>query len=380
MKHYLSNKTDFHVPPSKISDFYKLIGKSATMDEASIIRAGYGGDKAAINAFATMDNSAASAQIPMNTNALAQFFQHWQSGIVRTATAPRNAEKILGYTQSGSFETEQVVIRSLEQHAGVSAYGDLSDVEHASYTVAHPYRHVVRFQAGLETSLLENLRQSATGINAIEEKRAAVRRAFAINDNAVALFGYNGGSNRTYGLFNDPNIEPYQDVPMGTSGAQDWGGKTWLEKINDIMMSVNRIVMNTNTGFNPINDNFCWVIPARIQTELASMNDLGTQSITDWITKTYPKMRIETLPELSEIAGGADAWYMFAEKAMDVDDSTDDGQVISILSQVKMFLVSTLPNSGGGVDEKYASATAGVFVKRPILVTRASGMSYPMMD
>jgi len=375
MQHFLNRNTDFYVKPSKLEDFYKAIGTTETMDAESIRRAGYGADKSAISGFTSTMDAAAAPQINFNTNALTQFFQFWQNGIVRASTAPRNAERILGYTQAGSFETETIVVRSLEQHAGVSLYGDLADVEQASYTAAYPFRHVVRFQSGLGTSLLEESRQQAIGISCIEEKRAAIKRAFAINENAVNLYGFNFGLNKTYGLFNDPNIEPYNTIPNGASASPLWSTKTWLEKVGDIITTINRIVINTNTGFNPDQDAFCWVIPPFIQTQLSGLNDLGTQSISGWLKATYPKMRIETLPELAGVNGGSDAWYMFKESALDIDDSTDDGQVISALTQVKMFLVSSLPNAAGGVNEKYACALAGVLVKRPILVTRYSGMN-----
>lgn len=374
MEHLLNSKTDFHVVPSKLDSFYDSISK-ASMDDESVHRAGYGGNKDAIKSFTASMDAAAFHQIDFNMNALGQFFQFWQSGTVRAVTAPRNAEKILGYTQAGSFETETVVVRSLELHGGVSLYGDLSDVDRVSYTSVYPYRHSVRFQTGLETSLLEDKRQAAIGISCIEEKRAAIRRAFAINENAIALFGFNGGSNRTYGLFNDPNLEPYQTLPNGASASPLWSSKTWLEKVNDVIVSINRLVINTNTGFNPLNDAFCWVIPASVQTRLAELNDLGTKSIHEWLKDTYPMMRIETLPELTALNGGVDAWYMFADKSLDVDDSTDDGQVISILTQTRMFLVSSLPNEGGGISEKYACSMAGTLVKRPILVVRFSGVA-----
>lgn len=375
-QHFLNAKEDFHVAPDKLTAFYKKVKTTGTMDAASVARLGFGGNDAALKSFIGTMDAAAASQIGFNTTALSQFFQYWQPGVIRAATAPRNAERILGMTQAGSFETESVVIRSLEQHAGVSLYGDLADVQRASWTGTYPYRHVVRFQAGLQTSLLESKRSSAVGFDDIEEKRDAIRRAFAINENAISLNGYNGGANKTYGLFNDPNIEAYQTLPDGAVGASPlWSTKTWLEKVNDIIITINRLVVNTKTGFNPLLDKFTWIIPPFVQTELATLNELGTQSIHQWLKDTYPLMRIETLPELEDLNGGADAWYMYKDTAMDVDTSTDDGQTICNLTQVKMFLVSSLPNEGGGVNEKYACALAGVLVKRPILVTRYSGMN-----
>jgi hypothetical protein len=375
-QHYLNSQQDYFVPPDKIRKFNAEKKKIGTMDAQSIKKMGYGGYEGALKqSIATMD-SAATAQIAFNTPALAQFFQHWLPGTVRAHTSPRVAERLLGFVQAGSFETETIVVRSLEQHAGVSLYGDLADVQQASYTQTYPYRHTVAFSAGLQTRLLESNRMGAIGINDAEEKRTAVEIAFEINQNAIALNGYNGGGNRTFGLFNDPNIEAYQTLPNGAVGASPlWSTKTWLEKTNDIRLSVNRLVTNTKTAFDPQTEAFTWAVPASIKTALTEPNLYGNLTLETWIKDNYPQIRIETIPELTGVNGGADGWYMYKDTAVNVDRSTDDGQTIINCIQAKMFLVASLPNLKGGVDEAYAQRLAGVIVKRPILVTRYSGFA-----
>ena len=376
-EHMLNSQQDYFVPPSKISKFNAEKKNIGTMDAASIKKMGYGGYDGALrqSVKATMD-TAAAAQLPFNTPALAQFYQNWLPGTVRAHTSPRNAERVLGFVQAGSFETETVVVRSLEQHAGVSLYGDLADVQQASYTQTYPYRHTVAFQAGLQTRLLETNRMSAIGINDAEEKRTAVEIAMEINANAIALNGYNGGGNRTFGLFNDPNLEAYQTLPNGAVGASPlWSTKTWLEKTNDIRLAVNRLLTNSKGGFDPNTEAFTWVIPTSVKSALTEPNAYGNLTLETWVRSNYPQIRIEVLPELTGANGGADGWYMYKDTALNVDRSTDDGNTIVNLIQAKMFLIASLPNMKGGVDESFAQRLAGVIVKRPILVVRFSGFA-----
>ncbi len=369
-RHFLNKNEDFLLTPDKKAGFGEKLKAVKTMDAESIQRMGYGGnDDALVNAIGTMD---AAAQIGFNTPALSQFYQSWLTGIVRAHTAPRRAEQIIGYLQAGDFATETIVLRSLEQHADVGQYGDLADVMQASYTMQYPYRHVVRFLAGFQTRLLESMRATGAGVDDAEEKRKAVETAFAIVANAVAINGFNGGGNKTYGILNDPNLSAYVTVPNGAAASPLWSTKSWLEKVNDIRLSVNELATSARGGFDPTSEKFTWVIPTYIKNELSAVNDFG-KTIQSWLDDVYPALRVETLPELEGANGGVDVWYMYKDEALNVDSSTDDGQTIVNVTQSKMFLISALPNKSGGVGENYGCAVAGVIVKRPHLVVRFTG-------
>ena len=377
----LNSNNSIYVSPKDLKAFAKRAKAIRTMDSKAQLQAiselGFGGYPDALRQSvksirATMD-AAATPQIDPSAPALSQFFQFWETGVVKAFTAPRKAEELLGYHQSGSFETDTVIIRSLEQHAGVTPYGDLADTPLSNYNAKFPFRHTVRFQAGLRTSHLETARMSAVGFNDQDEKREAVRVAFEINENAIMFYGYNGGVNRTYGLFNDPNLEAIQTLPNNAGGTStSWANKTWDEKYNDVIVSVNRLITNTKQAFDPYAESFTWAIPTYVNTHLMDRNTLGL-TLKQALTENYPQMRIVPIPQLDGANGGADVWYMYKDEKVEVDPSTDDGATIIPMTQSRMFLISSLPNEDGGVNEKYAHACAGVFVKRPILVVRFGG-------
>lgn len=377
----LNGNNSIYVSPRDMKDFAKRASAIKTMDakaqQAAIAEYGYGGYPDALRTSvkavrATMD-SAAVPQVSPSTPALSQFFQFWETGVVKAFTAPRKAEELMGYHQSGSFETDTVIIRSLEQHAGVAQYGDLADTPLTNYNANFPFRHSVRFQAGLKTTHLESARMATIGFNDQDEKREALRVAFEINENAIMFYGFNSGLNRTYGLFNDPNLEAIQTLPNNAANTSAlWANKTWDEKYNDVIVSVNRLITNTKQAFDPYTEAFTWAISTYINTHLMDRNSLGL-TLKQALTENYPQMRIVPIPQMDGANGGADVWYMYKDEKVNVDVSTDDGATIIPMTQTRMFLISSLPNEGGGVNEKYAHSCAGVFVKRPLLLVRFSG-------
>ena len=380
VEHFLNRGSDFTVTPKGRKQFIEDVQKSvATMDSASIARLGFGFSESAKEYIATMD-AAASPQVSYNEPALSQFLQFWLPGQIRIFTQPRNAEKVMPVVQAGAFETEKVVSRTLELHGFIQTYGDLADVQRSGYTAEYVSRNVVRFQGGIQSDRLEAARMAAIQINDIEEKRAALARSFAINENYVFLYGFNGGNNRTYGFFNDPNLPSYLNVPAtGTGSSMLWADKTFSQKYQDIVTGIQTLVSQTKGAFNPYIDTFTWVISPYVLSHLADTNaPYESKTLKERLAETFPNIIIEVLPELSGVNGGYDAWYIFKNTTVDVDDSTDDGNTVIGLRQQSMFMLSALPTKSGGVSENYAQAMAGCFFKRPILVVRQSGMYQPV--
>ncbi|MFA6213387.1 MAG: major capsid family protein [Candidatus Obscuribacterales bacterium] len=367
-QHVLSNK-DFSVNPRKLQAYYgDLVKNHATMDSISVKNAGFG--------VATMDAQTAPHSA-YNTPVLNQFLQNWLPGAVRAFTAPRRAEELLGFVQAGDFADESIVARFIEMFGFVQTYGDLADVPRAGYNMEFLSRQVVRFQGGIQTDKLESDRMSKIGISDLDEKRASLARSFAITENLVAFNGYTGV--RCYGLLNDPNLPAYETVAAtGTGSSPLWSTKTTALQMADILTSVKTLYQQTKTAFDPRKEAFTWAVGTNVAMALANIIAVsGTPvayTLGSWVKEQYPNIRIITIPEFDAANGGADVWYMYKETTVDVDNSTDDGSTITNLLQQRMFMLSALPTKSGGSMENYASAQAGVFVKRPILVTRWSGM------
>lgn len=121
---------------------------------------------------------------------------------------------------------------------------------------------------------------------------------------------------------------------------------------------------------NPRDHETTLALPTSAVQYLTVTSDFGV-SVEAWIKGAYPKMRIESAPELDGANGGANVFYLYAESL--ADGSSDGGstwvqpvpakfQALGVERRAKVYL------------EDFTNATAGAWLKRPFLVVRRTGI------
>lgn len=312
-----------------------------------------------------MDASVAMQTIPTISNAV-QFFQHWLSKTIQIATAARKIDDIVGRTMAGTFEDEEIVQPIVELTGRARPYTDTANIPLSSWNPSYVTRNIVRFEEGLEVGYLEAMRASRMHFDSHDMKVQAATLSLAISHNDVGFFGYAGGENKTYGFLNDPNLPAYRTVAAGAEGDTKWSTKTFNEITSDIITAVAELVNKLAGLFDPENDSFTLALSLEDTQWLNTMNELGTQSVSEWLRKTYPKLRIVAAVELNGANGGSNVFYLFADEvngAKTIDQFVQD--VFRLIGVEKYAKV---------IREDYASATAGVIVNQPVGVVRYSGI------
>lgn len=304
-----------------------------------------------------------------NLGTPAQFLQNWLPGIVRQVTKVRNADALMGVETVGSWEDEEVVQTASELTGKAELYGDVANIPLANYNATYERRSIIRFEQGVMMGRLEEARASKANINMGVEKRAAAADALDIIRNRVAFFGYNQPDTRVFGFLNDPNLPAYANVATGTTGLT-WSVKTFLEITKDIREAVNALVVQSGGNVRPQAVDMTLAIPLGFEEYMGVTSDFGV-SVGDWLAKTYPRIRVESAPELTGANGGANVFYLYAER---VDDgSTDGGSVIAQIVPARFMALGTEPRAKGVVED-YTNALAGVLCRRPWAVVRRSGI------
>jgi hypothetical protein len=301
---------------------------------------------------------------------LLQFLQTFMPGQVRIMTAARKIDNAIGYQVVGSWEDEQVVQAYIELDGAVLPYGDRNNLQFASWNLNWLYRTVVRFQIGLEVEILEEKRAARVQTNSAAMKREACTRLLEIQRNLIGFKGYNNGANLTYGLLNDPNLPNYVTVAAGAGSSTLWSLKTVLEIIADLRAGAAALQNNTLDNIDPAKTPITLLVATAVYQFLTVTSEFG-YSVIEWLNKNLPSMRIESAPELNGANGGANVFYMFAEKIE--DESTDNREVISQLIQAK-FITLGVEKTIKGYKEGFSSAYAGSLCKRPLAVYRATGV------
>jgi len=300
-----------------------------------------------------------------------QFLQQWLPGFVRIQTAARKIDNLIGMSTVGSWEDEEVVQGVLEPVGGAVPYADYSNVSLSSWNVNFERRTVVRFEKGTEVFRLEAARAARLRIDSAAEKRNSAALSLEVQRNTIGFSGYNGGNNRTYGFLNDPSLPAYYTVAAGASSSTLWANKTFTEITADIRQAAAKLQTQSQDLINPGTTPTTLAVSTNNYAYLSTVAVYGNQSVMGWIRETYPMMRVESAPQLNSANGGANVFYLYAESVE--DGSTDNGRVFDQIVPAKFMAlgVQQLPKS---VVEDYACATAGVLLKRPYAVVRASGI------
>lgn len=299
-----------------------------------------------------------------------QFLQQWLPGFVYVTTQARKIDDLIGITIQGRWEDEEIVQGILERTGKTAVYGDLTNVPMSSWNVNFETRTIVRFEEGMSVGMLEERRAASMQVNSAESKRSAAAEALEITRNFVGFFGFNNGVNRTFGFLNDPSLPAYVTVDVGTAGPTTWASKTYLEITKDIRSWYRALRTQSGDRIDPGSEAVTLALSTNVYDFLSITPDFGN-SVFKWLKETYPNTRVISAPELNEANGGANVAYLYAEGV--VDESTDDRRTwVQIVSS--KFQSLGVQQLGKRYIEDYSNATAGVLLKRPWAVYRASGI------
>lgn len=360
-------KIHLHMSPSQVKAL-----SAAAMDGMT------GSDLAALGITTDLEHDGVkmafdAAPIPVTTPTIGnvvQFYQYWMPEAIEVITAARNADVLFGRDIMGSWEDEEVVVTTLERIGQVRPYSDVSDVPLASYNPSFERRQNVRFELGMQSGKLADLRASRMRINADSERRAAIAQAFAINQNDVAFNGFNsydastnttGGL--TFGALNDPNLEAY----VTESSAKVFAECSFDEMVARINLWMTELIEQTKQRANPFVDKLTLgIAPAAYSAMATTMNSLGTKSVIAWFKETYKNADVVPVVEFTAANGADDVAYV-------VLHALNGKPVVRQAVTAEMRLLGVEPKLKGTL-EGYTSSTAGVIVTQGLGIVRATGV------
>jgi hypothetical protein len=323
-----------------------------------------------------MDNALAmdAIQPTVTTGSLGtpvQFLQNWLPGFVFVITAARKIDDLVGILTTGNWDDEEIVQGILERTGTSQPYGDYTNVPLSSWNTNFNYRTVVRFEEGMKVGVLESARAARLRVDDSGMKREAAALALEIIRNTVGFTGFNAGDNNTYGFLNDPGLLGYTTVAVNAATTSTlWSHKTFLEICNDIRVAIVTLRTQSQDTIDPEKVDLTLAVATDAVDFLTTTSDFGI-SVRAWMEDAYPRMRVVSAPQLNLANGGANVFYLYADKIADM--STDGGQTF-IQPVPAKFQVLGVQQLAKAYEEDYSNATAGVMCKRPYAVTRWSGI------
>lgn len=361
-----------HIPARNVRQFPKDLAKKAKPEQLRALGFGVVNDKVAQDMYLmAMD----SLQNPITTPGVpgyVQFLQNWLPGQVFMMTAKRAIDNLVGISTIGSFEDEQIVQEVVETTSYATPYGDNANLPLADWNLNAVTRTVVRFEMGLRVGILEEARAARVRMNSGDTKRYSCGEALEIARNLVGFNGYNSGADNTYGFLNDPSLPAYQTVAAtGTGSSTLWSQKTYLNIVQDLLTAITQLRTQTQGRVDPKRDPLTLALPTNAIDLLATVSQFGN-SVKEWLMVNYPNIRIEDAVQLNTANGGSGVFYLYADR---IEDHSTDGGATFIQAVPAKFMVQGVQKLVKGYEEGYLNATAGTMCKRPIAVTRWSGIS-----
>ena len=351
------------IPAAKVRPY--AMDEDTTM--ATLSNLGINASESVMREFMRYAQDAAPAGITTPTSTTpVQFLQHFLPDVIKVVTKARVADRLLGRDIAGSWAQEEIVATVIEHIGQARPYGDKTNDNLVEWNQNFERRTIVRFEQDVEVGILEEERAAAMRISSSSEKRIAAAESLAIEQNDIAFNGYNNGTNRTYGLLNDVNLGSYVTVATGSAASTTWASKTFNEITADIKTAMSALRVQTGSNFDPYADESVLGIADACIDMLSTMNSLGSQSVKQWIAETYPKCRVESVPQFSGANGGANVFYLFAEKI-------GERKCINQYVQDTLRLLGVEKKSKGFI-ESYSNATSGVLVAQPIGCVRYTGI------
>jgi len=345
--------------------------KSLARDPKALAKLGIGMDSKFVKSAVALAMDAGIVT-PVTASALGtpvQFLQEFLQGVVHILTTARRGDVLAPLVTAGNWHDEELVQTILEHLGTPELYKDHGDVPVTSWNQTFDRRTIVRFELGLQVQKLEEARAGETQVNSAQEKRAAVALAFEILRNDIFFNGYNDGANRTYGFLNDPNLPAFVTVALGGSGDTEWDTKTVAERVTDVVTAAAALRQQSGSQVDPES------MPLKLAVA-SSIKDLMNESdssfsngmtVNEWLTKNYPNITVESIPEFDGANGGDSVFYLYAINV--AGSGTDDGNTVIQICPSKMQALNSV-TTVKGYEEGYTNATAGCYVKRGYAVVR----------
>ena len=206
--------------------------------------------------------------------------------------APMRMAEILPEVQKGNRTTSSVLVPVRELNGETSTYGDFNDNgvsgSNMNWVSRQPYAYQTHVKIGeVATEIAAEARYDLVS-SEIEGSILTLNKF----QNQTYLFGVEGLKN--YGMLNDPSLAA--DI-VGIN----WYSATAEQVYAEFQRLYNRLVKQAD-GNVKSRDAMTLILSPAMEAHLHKTNQYGL-NVYDLLTKNFPNLKIESVPEYSTVAG-----------------------------------------------------------------------------
>lgn len=293
------------------------------------------------------DYTYGTAQTAANAGVIAALTTWVDPSFVQAVIAPMRMAEIYTEAQKGNITDTSVAIPVRELNGFTSAYGDFNDNGMAGSNVNWVSRQPFHYQTHVKIGTIEIERAAAAKYDLVSAEQEAAMLVLNKYQNQTYIYGVDGLQN--YGTLNDPSLFP--DI-VGIN----WNTATAEQVYAEFQKLYNQLVTQAK-GNVKARDPMTFTLSPAMEAHLHKTNQYGL-NVYDLLTKNFPNLKIESVPEYSTAAG---------EKLQLVLDSYLNRKTIELAFTTKMMAGAVEQKTTGWL-QKRSQSTLGAIIYYPMFV------------
>lgn len=292
--------------------------------------------------------------------------------VVKAIITPIESEAIYGTAKKGDWLTDVSQFAFVEFSGYVSSYDDYSQDGTSDPNANWPQRQSYHYQVWTKWGEREVDRMGAAKMDWVNQKNLASISVLNKAQNIINLFGVSGMQN--YGALNDPflpaAITPTPKFnPQGTAVGTAWNTMSDpFQVYADFLAQFAQLQIQV-VGNVKMNSPMTWVIPSERVAALGYTNQFGF-TVADLIKKSFPNLKIETLPEAGTALGGGFATVTMSQLFLD----SVDGQETRTTAFTEKMRAHAVERYSSNFRQKKSQGSWGTIWFYPIAVVEMVGI------
>lgn len=272
--------------------------------------------------------------------------------------------------QQGDFTTDTVYYVSVGLNGKTEAYDDFSTDGQSDVNSTYPTRDIYRAQTNFQYGTLEVEKAAKVNLDLVAQKQFSAAMNMAIAQNKLFFYGNINAAGafigKTFGLLNDPQLNPAVPATDGGSGSPLWSVKfqspTGARDIaNDVLVTAWRQLMIQMGGNVRLDDELTLVCSTSAAAYLNTPNEFGLNP-TVLIKNTMSNLKIVFAPEYAALG----SFQLIATRTMGEN-------LIKDLFTTKIRAFPLIPQASS-FHQKYAFGSGGCAILQYAPIVTVSGI------
>lgn len=285
-----------------------------------------------------------------NAGILSMFTTYVDPRVIEVLVEPMKAAQIFGETKKGSWVDDFLQFPIAESTGETSSYDDFSENGVSNTNVNWETRDTYYYQSIIELGEREVARAGAAKLDWVTRKQ--ISAALTLNKFQNKSYFYGVAGLRLWGLLNDPSLLASISLP------------TWLNQdgqvVYDGIASLYAELVSQTGGLVDRNSEMILVLSPQAEAAFTRTN-MYNVNVSDQIRKNFPRLTVETAPEMSTDAGEAIKLIVKNYEGVDTVEPTF----------TEKMRVHPMVLGLSSWRQKRSQGTVGTIIYRPIFVASA---------